>query len=416
MRKQILLSLLLTLPVGLMPLATPAQEVDVGMAVDSAPPPIPVYDQPPPPAEGYLWTPGYWAYGPQGYYWVPGTWVLPPAVGLLWTPGYWGWNLGRFFWNLGYWGPRIGFYGGINYGCGYFGVGFEGGFWRGRDFVYNRAVTNVTNIHSTNVYDHAPYGRDRGDRTGFNGGRDGTHAQPSAPELAMARGPHRGPTAEQGRHATAARTVPGLLAANNHGAPPIAATPHAAAFHAGAATPARGSAVPSSRPSDRPAWAARSTAPQGAGRTVPSSAVTRDTRQAPGMAAAAPAYRAAANPNPGSYASSGYRPPAASNYRANASRPSARSYSATGYGSPRYGEGYRANAARPNPSYASRPYAPAPQRAQTYSRPPAQRFAAATPPSRSYASPAQHYSRPAPVQSRAPSHAASSHGSNSRRT
>ena len=27
----------------------------------------------------------------------------------------------------GYWGPHVGFYGGINYGFGYFGLGFEGG-------------------------------------------------------------------------------------------------------------------------------------------------------------------------------------------------------------------------------------------------------------------------------------------------
>jgi WXXGXW repeat (2 copies) len=48
--------------------------------------------QPEIPAPGYIWTPGYWAYGTDGYYWVPGTWVQPPAVGLLWTPGYWGWR------------------------------------------------------------------------------------------------------------------------------------------------------------------------------------------------------------------------------------------------------------------------------------------------------------------------------------
>src|SRR6516225_11365812 len=50
-----------------------------GIAVDVAPPPLPVYDQPPIPAPGYIWTPGYWAWDDAtGYYWVPGTWVLPP--------------------------------------------------------------------------------------------------------------------------------------------------------------------------------------------------------------------------------------------------------------------------------------------------------------------------------------------------
>ena len=70
----------------------PAQIVAVSITV--APPVLPVYDQPPIPAPGYIWTPGYWAWGDDGYYWVPGTWVEPPAVGLLWTPGYWGWHDG----------------------------------------------------------------------------------------------------------------------------------------------------------------------------------------------------------------------------------------------------------------------------------------------------------------------------------
>ena len=96
------------------------------------PPALPVYEQPLCPGEGYIWTPGYWAWSDDdGYYWVPGTWVLAPETGYLWTPGYWGFNDGVYLWNAGYWGPHIGFYGGINYGFGYFGEGFAGGEWRG---------------------------------------------------------------------------------------------------------------------------------------------------------------------------------------------------------------------------------------------------------------------------------------------
>ena len=47
-----------------------------------APPALPVYEQPPLPAPGYLWTPGYWSYGDAGYFWVPGVWVQPPSAGL----------------------------------------------------------------------------------------------------------------------------------------------------------------------------------------------------------------------------------------------------------------------------------------------------------------------------------------------
>ena len=34
----------------------------VGVSVNIAPPVLPVYVQPPCPAPGYLWTPGYWAW------------------------------------------------------------------------------------------------------------------------------------------------------------------------------------------------------------------------------------------------------------------------------------------------------------------------------------------------------------------
>src|SRR4030088_1729048 len=65
--------------------AEPAVEVEV--RATEAPPPLPDYEQPPCPEEGYLWTPGYWAWS-GGYYWVPGTWGEPPRIGVLWTPAY----------------------------------------------------------------------------------------------------------------------------------------------------------------------------------------------------------------------------------------------------------------------------------------------------------------------------------------
>src|SRR5579863_10489778 len=113
------------------------------LTVTIAPPPLLVYSQPICPGPNYMWVPGYWAYGPDGYYWVPGTWVLTPFSGALWTPGYWGWNNGAYLWHDGYWGLQVGFYGGINYGFGYSGIGYEGGFWRHGAFYYNRAVNNV---------------------------------------------------------------------------------------------------------------------------------------------------------------------------------------------------------------------------------------------------------------------------------
>ena len=133
------------------------------------PPAIPVYAQPICPGPGYLWTPGYWAWSDDaGYYWVPGTWVLAP-IGMYWTPGYWGWGGGYYMWHPGYWGPHVGFYGGINYGFGYTGVGFYGGEWRGGGFYYNRSVTNVSVTNVTNVYNRTVIVNNV-NRVSYNGG------------------------------------------------------------------------------------------------------------------------------------------------------------------------------------------------------------------------------------------------------
>src|SRR5580698_105131 len=128
-------------------------QISVGISVHVGPPALPVYTQPPCPTEGYLWTPGYWGWRTEGYYWVPGVWVAPPRVGVFWTPGYWGFAGGLYGWHAGYWGPHVGFYGGINYGYGYGGVGFFGGRWVGGGFRYNTAVMNVntTIVHNTYV-------------------------------------------------------------------------------------------------------------------------------------------------------------------------------------------------------------------------------------------------------------------------
>ncbi len=58
------------------PVASEAQVICTGNA--SPPPELPVYEQPPIPAPGYVWVPGYWGIGPVGYYWVPGH--LGPAT------------------------------------------------------------------------------------------------------------------------------------------------------------------------------------------------------------------------------------------------------------------------------------------------------------------------------------------------
>src|SRR5581483_2417893 len=152
MSNRFLRGLIPALMLAALPAVSPAG-VFVGVSVNIAPPPLPVYEQPPCPEEGYIWTPGYWAWGDDGYYWVPGVWAAAPFEGALWTPAYWGWNNGNYIYNDGYWGPTVGYYGGINYGFGYMGIGYVGGMWEGNVFRYNTAITNVntTIIHNTYI-------------------------------------------------------------------------------------------------------------------------------------------------------------------------------------------------------------------------------------------------------------------------
>ena len=167
----------------------------VGLFITIAPPPLRVYQQPGIPGEGYIWTPGYWAYGEefQNYYWVDGTWVQPPEIGFLWTPAYWGWDGNGFNFYEGYWGREVGFYGGINYGFGYSGRGYEGGRWQNDHFYYNRSVNNInqTNIHNT--YNETVINNVTVNRTSYNGGTGGVAARPTAQEQAVVQQRHIAP-------------------------------------------------------------------------------------------------------------------------------------------------------------------------------------------------------------------------------
>ena len=216
------------LVLALLPVASFAG-IAVGVSIDLAPPPLPVYVQPVAPGADYLWTPGYWAYGDDDYYWVPGTWVIAPRPGLLWTPGYWGWGDGAYLWHAGYWGPHVGFYGGVNYGFGYTGVGFEGCFWRSGHVVYNRAVTNVTNINVTNVYNKTVVVNNYS-HVSFNGGHGGIAAHATGTQLSAEHEHHFEPTSIQRQHFDMAAHDRDLRASVNNGRPHIAATERPASF------------------------------------------------------------------------------------------------------------------------------------------------------------------------------------------
>jgi hypothetical protein len=193
----------------------------VGISVNFAPPPLPVVVQPPAPVEGYIWTPGYWAWGGADYYWVPGVWVPPPTIGFLWTPPWWGWNNGAYVFNEGYWGPTVGFYGGINYGYGYFGNGYWGGRWEGNTFRYNTAVTRVnsTIIHNTYVDKSVVNKQVNATHASFNG-PNGVKAQPTAEQKVAAENAKKmPPTSEQLARQDATSKDKNLQASVNKGHP-----------------------------------------------------------------------------------------------------------------------------------------------------------------------------------------------------
>jgi hypothetical protein len=243
MKRSRLLCLLALLALCGAPLWVGAQGLGVGVSVQVAPPALPIYEQPPMPAPGYLWTPGYWAWGPDGYYWVPGTWVLAPAPGLLWTPGYWGWLGGAYLWHAGFWGPHVGFYGGVNYGFGYGGVGYAGGFWRGGAFQYNRAVNNFGTLAVHNAYNQPILNNGGSSRVSFNGGNGGTLAVPTLAEQQAANEHHVAATSMQAQNEQAASGNRALLANVNHGAPAIAATAHPGAFSGAGVVRARAASI-----------------------------------------------------------------------------------------------------------------------------------------------------------------------------
>jgi hypothetical protein len=235
----------------------PTQIASGATAGEQAPPPIPDYPQPPAPAPDYIWTPGYWAWNASesNYYWAPGTWARPPRPNLLWTPGYWALVNGIYAFTGGHWGSRVGFYGGVNYGYGYGGAGYQGGEWRGDHFYYNTAVTNapagVANVYQRPVPQAPP------NHASFVGGAGGLNARPTPQEAAESRAPHVPPTREQAQVEHQAVAEPRLRADSvvaGRGAPAVAEIQRRQP--APAARPMTEPARPEARPQAEPARAA----------------------------------------------------------------------------------------------------------------------------------------------------------------
>jgi hypothetical protein len=298
----------------------PASQAHAGIfiSVNFGPPVLPVYVQPVCPQPGLMWTPGYWAYGPDGYYWVPGAWVPAPYVGALWTPPYWGYEGAVYVFHPGYWGPHVGYYGGINYGFGYMGVGFAGGMWRGGVFAYNTAIMRVGSgggwgnrvyvdrevINRTTIINN--------NRVAFNGGPNGVRYQASAQERSYMNERHLAPTSFQTQHEQSARADRMAYAKANGGRPqnlvasrPLQnesrpapeARPGNAARPAGPANTPGARPGPAARPAgpeSRPAYNQPSTRPAPESRpSQPAARPAPESRPAPAARPSQPAARPA---------------------------------------------------------------------------------------------------------------------------
>jgi WXXGXW repeat (2 copies) len=252
-----------------------ASFAQIGVSVSFGPPALPVYEQPICPGDGYIWTPGYWAWDGNDYYWVDGTWVESPEVGFLWTPGYWGWGGNAFLFHEGYWGPHVGYYGGINYGYGYGGRGYEGGRWENNRFYYNTSVNRINNENIRNTYNTRVENISES-RVSYNGGNGGVNVRPSEQENTYDRERHTAPVAAQIQHREQAHSNPQSRAtargveepkgnpvparetnaaskapertATNEAAPANSVAAHAAANHANEVQPHKYVAPPTGKP------------------------------------------------------------------------------------------------------------------------------------------------------------------------
>jgi len=139
----------------------------------------------------------------------------------------------------------VGYYGGIDYGFGYIGIGYFGGYWSGNHFYYNRSVTRVgpsiNHVYERPVvYNNMHYGAQPANRVSYNGGHGGINVQPRPTEIAAMRERHEAPMAIQHQARVEASQNHAQSFAANHGRPEEAFAQHGFANGHGIAPAPRG--------------------------------------------------------------------------------------------------------------------------------------------------------------------------------
>ena len=180
-------------------------------------------------------------------------------------------------------GPdHVGFYGGVDYGFGYVGDGYEGGRWdNGRFFVQPRRHQHQHTYASRSTAPSNGSGvnnRQRRTRTvSFNGGPDGTTVKPTREEMQAERAKHVAPTRVQLENARSASHDQDFFFSNNKGKPRVAATEKPGQFTGSAVVPAKG---------------AEGAAPGGANLEKPGQPTPNAGKAGPGSANLAPGEKA----------------------------------------------------------------------------------------------------------------------------
>ena len=205
-------------------LAPAPSSAQVAVSVRIGPPVLPVYTQPPCPEDGYIWTPGYWAYGADGYYWVPGVWVAPPRVGVCGRPATGVLTAGstRGIRDIGdltsVSTAALTTASAIPASASSAGTGWAA-------LAYNTAVVNVNRTVVRNVYVNRTVINNTtviNNRASFNG-EGGVMARPTTREESFEHERHFEPTSNQFSHEHAAAHDRNQFASANHGRPTTAA-------------------------------------------------------------------------------------------------------------------------------------------------------------------------------------------------
>ena len=163
---------------------------------DEAPPPLPEYDQPPIPAPGYLWTPGYWAWNNVDYYWVPGVWVEPPQPGCCGLPAIGGLSAASMPSEPAIGGRTSDSTAASTTASAIPAAAMKADAGRASNFFYNTAVNSVRSTQVTNVYNSPVVVNNVTtiNRVSFNGGKGGIVAAPTPQETLAASEPRVPPT------------------------------------------------------------------------------------------------------------------------------------------------------------------------------------------------------------------------------